>query len=208
MGHPVPPEPPEPEYGDDCPECTPALFEPGKTPKYVNIVFQDIEKCWHLAPEPPNDHLFILTQNLTLKCRWWIRETINGTTFDVFWLPRYTDTDTRISLYDRNDLTFYFEHRAPPTCWPPNHSLVSCQLVCSGFFGPWGAGGTAKIWWPGGEINNDAIATLLAHDYNFLNVPGAKYEAVPPTGTIASHFFANTSNRVKCYIQYDLSELE
>lgn len=36
----------DPEYGDDCPACTPALFEVSKTPLYIKANFSGLRRCF------------------------------------------------------------------------------------------------------------------------------------------------------------------
>lgn len=51
-------------------------------------------------------------------------------------------------------------------------------------------------------------AWLLSYEYNFCPIDPLKFEPIPPTGDIGTHFFANISNTVICHIQYDNNELE
>lgn len=66
MGDPVVPG----EYGPDCGHCTPELFDEGKTPKYMNVVFRGIEKKWSEVADPPNGILFKVIQNVAQHCTW------------------------------------------------------------------------------------------------------------------------------------------
>lgn len=54
-----------------------------------------------------------------------------------------------------------------------------------------------------GSKKDNYIAWLLGHEYGFAPYDPLKYERVLPTDNVGSHFFANTSNIVKCHIQYD-----
>lgn len=58
------------------------------------------------------------------------------------------------------------------------------------------------------EWSNDYQAWLLAHHYGLAPTDPLKYERVSPTDGIASFFFANTSNRIKILVQYDVTKLE
>jgi len=57
------------EFGTTCSTCTPSLWESGKTPKYIFIVFAGVEACSG-APEPPNGYRFRLNQLPGTPCKW------------------------------------------------------------------------------------------------------------------------------------------
>jgi hypothetical protein len=58
------------EYRDDCLVC-PNLFPPGKTPKFIKIVFTGIQKCPGTTKEAPNNRVFILEPNPLDNCSWY-----------------------------------------------------------------------------------------------------------------------------------------
>lgn len=63
MGNPIPPQPPDAGFGDDCLRCHAA----GKTPNYVFIRFWDIVPCG-ANPPPPNGMTFICAQDPGTPC--------------------------------------------------------------------------------------------------------------------------------------------
>lgn len=56
-------------------------------------------------------------------------------------------------------------------------------------------------------FHDDLLAWLVAHHYGFAPYEPLKYERVLPTNSLGSHFLANTSNVVKCHVQYDPTEV-
>ncbi len=57
------------------------------------------------------------------------------------------------------------------------------------------------------DIKTQQQAHLIARGYNFIPVDPLKCERTIPAGTIQSLFFANTSNVVKCFNQYDRDQI-
>ena len=57
------------------------------------------------------------------------------------------------------------------------------------------------------EFFADYVAWLLTQEYGFDPEPNLKYEKVPNTNSIGSHFIANHSNRTKILIQYNTEDL-
>jgi len=59
------------EFGTTCSTCTPSLWESGKTPKYIFIVFAGLKPCPG-AITPPNGVRFRLTQDPVFPQRWFV----------------------------------------------------------------------------------------------------------------------------------------
>lgn len=69
MGAPI-----DPEYGDDCPACTPQLFEAGKTPLYIKVNFSGLRRC--LDDSLIDDFSIWLKQVDGWPCEWLNRDAL------------------------------------------------------------------------------------------------------------------------------------
>lgn len=70
--------------GRQCNACTPELWAPGMTSKYVWAIFFDIEACpGHV--EPPNNHVFKLEQSPIDACTWNFEGDKKGVAWRVQW---------------------------------------------------------------------------------------------------------------------------
>jgi len=79
MGEKVYPPPSEFPPGEDCPACTPALYESGKWPSVLYATFNDMSPC-PFKPDPPNGHPFLLYQKVN-PCIFYTFEEYGGTTY-------------------------------------------------------------------------------------------------------------------------------
>jgi len=157
MGTPVVPG----EKGDDCPTCTPDIWAPGQTPKYLMVMLTGIIGSPLLPPEfpdPPNGD-WILTQSEITPCLWNLWS--GGLTF--VYQTTAINTQLRI-MFGPIDIVFISVVTEP--CW----AYFASSLV-SGPGVPY-AEGTAFI----DLYDFPGTAYQLLHDYNLAPTEHTKFE--------------------------------
>lgn len=109
------------EKGDDCPHCTPDIWEPGHTPKHLLVMVTGIVSC--PAPPPihpaPPDGEWLLTQNPAAPCQWFkiVEE------FDL--LYRVFVDKTIFQIRDVDGFLAFDASQAEP-CWAYFANSVVC----------------------------------------------------------------------------------
>jgi len=151
--------------GDDCNACEPGLWEDGKTPKFMNVVFRGITKCGEVPYDPPNGRLFKLEQTIADPCEWFLNPWINGEDWMIdVGVKRfcYPDKSLTIISLDVNEpfggVAFYW--CTEETCQLQNGVPIENQLECGG--GHTYEGGTATVFW-----QPDDIPLTLMQTYGF-----------------------------------------
>jgi len=192
MGTPIDCDTPLVEYGPDCDVCS-DLWLPGKTPKFVNIVFKDITVCPHDPPwpEPPNDKPFILEQSIHDSCTWFIAP-LEG------WLVSWTTREiwTNISLiYKPGDL-YYFRDDGLSPCALKHDNTCACD---------WGSayGGTCHIWWEPDNIPLELVCHL-----GFHKGAGNRFDRVQCGIDHQVIRIANKLDKTNCLFYVDNEEFE
>lgn len=148
-------------WGDDCPACTPGLFKPGHTPKFVWAIFFDIVACPGHVP-PPNNKVFKLEQSIVNPCTWDGNEVYKGNR----WRIQYNAFQGWMHLDHWADgpVFPYFESVRAQCAWYWNSNLRMC--VNSG-----GTGGRAVM----GNMD-DSMLHSLTNDYHFVPRDRTYYE--------------------------------
>lgn len=160
MGTPIPS--PDPEYGVDCPHCTPALWPVGKTPASVYIYFSGLISC-NLSPfGPPNGLTFRLDQQVGSPC--WFRHS--GAVWECDWYPFHLGkVKSYVQLMDTIGWGWF--SGALATC-PPEYTIFpNDQFQCLFMWA--GAMGTATVFWM------DKVLQLV-EQFGFETVSNLMYE--------------------------------
>lgn len=157
MGTPVEPG----EKGFDCQHSTPIPFPIGQTPKYLMVMFTDIQKCVGAppaAPDPPNGP-WILTQNAVQHCIW--------QNFTGAWMVTYTIgvNFTRLELRNGGAGNIFHSWVGEPA-WAHFVNDLECQPLA--WLGH-GFGFVDLFDFPG-------TAYQLLHDYNLAPVDYTKFD--------------------------------
>lgn len=140
MGIQVPPPPYD--KGTDCSYCTPSLWPPGSTPKYVYACFSDIINCGKSSYDAPNGYTFRLEQSPGAACTW----LHDGVVWQVDWEPKVVGHDySRVRLFDI--LGYSFFSGIGDVCADEIIRYVNSQGSCILMYA--GAGGFCCIDWSG-----------------------------------------------------------
>ncbi len=137
------------EYGNDCLICT-GLFPAGKTPKYIYIVFEGIEKCEGAFHDPPNGQKFVLEQHPLDHCTWY-----NSSHPSIYIIVSFTELWTLVeaNFLDPPDEFFNSLETASPCV----KESISNATDCEGwsYFN-----GTAKLFWEADGIPYQIAVTM------------------------------------------------
>jgi len=152
MGTPVVPL----ELGLNCSLC----FPPGFTPKYVYVVFEDIQNCPESTLPLPNNQVFKLTQQSGDSCTW---QNPENPVWVCTWyhLPTYCI----LHLVNQENHIEYFTSVGESPClryFVNGITESHCQIPYPGVFG-----GTGRVYY-----NNDPIPGILCESMGFH--PGEK----------------------------------
>lgn len=125
-----------PEYGDDCPACTPSLFPIGETPRFVFMTVSGIITCPG-APYPAPNGEWVLEQWIGNPCHW---SLVSGPYNLGWWMvPTMNSTGCQLTGGPSN----YFLYFGTPVC---QTVLANQYLACTG--APRGGKlGTVTITW-------------------------------------------------------------
>jgi len=191
MGTPIPEQP---DYGNDCPRCTPPagiLWPSGDTPLYIYVYFADITRCAPASKDPPNGKTFKLTQVDGYPCVW----QHDGSQWWVSYQPDLiAPHKSQIILLEKATGISHFSSRSDP-CPEELHIFHNDQKTCILFYG--GAGGLATIHWLG-----------IAHRLVLLmSLPSGKpimFEAFPidDDHVVCKFCHVGHSMNVKIKVQY------
>lgn len=134
MGIEIDPDPPE--NGDSC-----AYFsDPGNTPVHIYVQFNGIVACPERA-EPPNLHLFTLTQHETYHCVWQSGDNFCDVDIQLQYSPG--PPHTTLNMWDSNGRTIF---NSVETLYAPEHHVFpNNNPDCSNSFS--GLGGIGTIMW-------------------------------------------------------------
>lgn len=135
--------------GDNCAHWDP----PADTPLHIWAMFWDVQKGDLFgAFEPPNGHIFKLTQDEFLPCLW--RYDCGGFGWQVlFWID---PAQTSIDLVDCVHPNAHYFGRTLDISPPMEYCTFSNVYLNE--FGNWGFGGWAMIWW--GDLVNWLVAEM------------------------------------------------
>lgn len=125
-----------PEYGADCPTCTPSLFAAGETPRFLKLTGADIEACPG-APHPAPNGEWILENHVTHTCAWYL--FTSQYSFSYAFNPIANQT----LCYIWTVAKYYFLHFSNPAC---QTVLANQYLICIGG-DRYGKLGTVSITW-------------------------------------------------------------
>ena len=117
-----------PEYGADCANCTPNVWAAGKTPEYLLLLIQGVERCPGIPlTRPIPNGTWILQQDPIEECRWFLF----GATFDL----TYQAFPAAGGALVTDILSSWFAGTAAPKCAGifPNQNL--CIIGEAGHFG-------------------------------------------------------------------------
>lgn len=123
-------------YGDDCL----AVFERGKTPKYVYVRFSGIVTCPGSAPIAPNDRVFKLTQDPENPCAWYY---YIAPWYVYFWYVLWPDL-TQIGLLEFVGAWEYFDRQEAGHA---NEGYVFGNDLAECYVGRGGSKGIAVVTW-------------------------------------------------------------
>lgn len=127
-------------YGADCLHC----FDPGKTPKYLYVLFSNTQECVPHRPPvcktPPNDHVFELTQHYAEPCCFVYQGADWSVEFYFSFIPVPLSR-----LFLRDSLGSDYFYGDAPGCIAAGHVFandITCEwpTACS-------HGGTATVTW-------------------------------------------------------------
>lgn len=151
------------EYRDDCLRC-PAIFPPGRTPKIMHIVFENVQKCPGTTKEPPNNQVFHLEPDPADNCSWHNPSHPSIYIYLTFW---YYWTFVMGKFLEPVD-EFFNTFETNPACIL---SGIANGLTCEywHYFG-----GLARVFW-----EPDALPHQLAVDYALCQMPGGVSDRVP-----------------------------
>lgn len=145
----------DPVYGPDCPTC----FAVGKTPQTIYAWFWEVLKGDKVgALEPPNLHLFTLTQDDVNQCLW--KNNIGAFGWDVQ-LQIFAGPNTRLIIY-RDVIKAYFSCTLAKC--PVEHDIFDNALWHPP--GAWGYNGHGIIQWL--ETASDLIEDFVLPTSNGL----------------------------------------
>jgi hypothetical protein len=147
------------EYGLDCLTC----FLPGRTPKTVKIVFEDIEACPGYPVKPPNNWLFTLKQHPGIPCLWY-----NWDFTDWYIVLTYTPDDSQLICNHMIDPTGQLFSSVILT---PCVKLFNNQFTCAS--GDTFNGRGRVLFQP------DNWPDVLANQYSFCPNPGTLFDRSP-----------------------------
>ncbi len=143
MGTPIPS--PDPEYGADCPLCTPALWPVGETPLYIYAYFEGITNCGVSPHSAPNGETFRLEQPVGFPCLW----SHAGNVWHLDYIPdQIAPNLSRLRLMDHHGFSFFVGTGIP--CPPEFTIFDNNQAACILMYA--GAGGSGLISWSAGML--------------------------------------------------------
>lgn len=114
----------EGEKGDDCPVCTPEIWEPGHTPKYLMVMISGVVKCPvepPPIPDPPNGD-WILTQNPVNPCVWEHHHA------DFHLVYQIAAIQTSFVVFGIHNI-LAFSDVVPDLCWAYFASTLACGVI-------------------------------------------------------------------------------
>jgi len=173
------------EYRGDCLVC-PILFPPGKTPKFIYIVFEGIQKCPGTTKEAPNDRVFKLEPNPLNNCSWY-----NPTHPDYYITVTYDPEFTLVTGTDLEGPTdFFYILGFNPVCITEE---ILNEITCDfwDYFG-----GKARVFW-----EPDALPYTLAVTYGLCQMPGGVSDRVPAAGGGQCIKLANPVDRTNILVK-------